>query len=142
MGESAPHKLFGQVLVVFVKERHFARIEEFHRVEVLCRFLGERAKELRGRRLHAELHKVRAHGGPAQSDALRTAYPQETLKCEERVAAEPREERVHIAAERDKRIRRRARMPRRVACLCETRRGIFHEIGIARLLAQDAAHPL
>ena len=59
-GEAFAHKLLGNVLVVAIKIRHLAGIDELDGVEVFLGFGGEHFKERLLVGLHLKLHKVRA----------------------------------------------------------------------------------
>ena len=59
-GKALAHELFGNKLVVAVKIRHLAGIDELDGIEVLLGLGGEHLKERLLVGLHLKLHKVRA----------------------------------------------------------------------------------
>ena len=59
-GKALAHELFGNKLVVAVKVRHLAGIDEVDGVEVFLGLGGEHFKERLLVGLHLKLHKVRA----------------------------------------------------------------------------------
>ena len=52
----------GQILVIFLEQRHFARVDKLDRVKVFFRFLGQDTKECFLVRFHLELDEIRAVG--------------------------------------------------------------------------------
>lgn len=59
-GKALAHELLGNVLVVAIKIRHLAGIDELDGIEVLFGLGGEHLKERLLVGLHLKLHKVRA----------------------------------------------------------------------------------
>ena len=73
-GKALAHELFGNKLVVAVKVRHLARMDELDGVEVLLGLGGEHLKERFLVCLHLELHKVRTRRIEPSKAQLRGAF--------------------------------------------------------------------
>ena len=137
------HQFLGDELVVFLKYRVLLRIDQLQRIEVPFRFLADDLIKLRLAHLQGELHIIRAGGiQPLQPQAPRAAELEEALQRQERVAAQPGEQRPHFPAEVHQRPFGHQRLAEGVPGVGQTADRVGHQIRVGQIFAEHPVHPL